>query len=243
MSYARLFAAGVLIFAGSSGVASSQSVLSGCDPTTGLGPNGQACVELAPLDPNRISSVSLDADGSDRFRSLDVTTLGQTYDCREVDVRAGGYSPGALLIEDCGTPLTAAELGQLEPFYGTTGAPPPPTVASLPPAPVSPPPAVASLPTAPVSPPPTVASLPAAPPPSPPTLAPTPPSVPAISVPAPSSLPPVNQIASATLAGDTATGFVPLAAAAAPFIAGAAGVAGVAAAAAAAGGSSASSTN
>ena len=230
MAYGRLCMVGIVMFAGTSGSANSQSVLSGCDPATGLGPNGQACVELAPLDPSRISSVSLDADGSDRFSSLDVTTLGQTYDCREIDMIAGGYGQGALLIEDCGAPFTAAELGQLEPFYGTTGAPPPPTVASLPTAPVSPPPT-------------TVASLPAAPPASPPTVAPTPPSAPVISAPAPSSLPPVNQIASATLAGDTATGFVPLVAAAAPFIAGAAGAAGIAAAAAAAGGSSASSTN
>lgn len=64
-----------------------------------------------------------------------------------------------------------------------------------------------------------------------------------IAAPAPSSLPPVNQIASATLVGNTPTGFVPLLGAAAPFIAGAAGAAGIAAAAATANGSSASSTN
>lgn len=212
MTYGRICAVGLIMIAGSSSSVSSQTVLSGCDAATGLGSNGLPCVELAPIDPNRISSVSFDADGSDQFRTLDVTTLGQTYACREVDVNAGGNWQGSLLIEDCGAPLTGAELGQLQPFYGTTGSPPPLNVASLPPAP-------------------------------PPSVAPTLPSVPVISAPIPSSLPPVNQIASATLAADTATGFVPLIAAAAPFIAGAVGVAGIAAAAAAAGGSSASSTN
>jgi hypothetical protein len=226
MTYGRICAVSLFVFAGTSGSANSQSVLSGCDAVTGLGANGLPCVELSPLDPNRISNVSLDADGGDRYGSLDITTLGQTYACREVDVRAGGYGQGALLIEDCGAPLTYAELGPLKPFYGTTGAPtplPPPTAAPVPPSPI-----------------PTVASLPPAPP---PTVAPTLPTTPYVAAPAPSSLPPVSQIASATLAAETGTGFVPLLGAAAPFIAGAAGVAGVAAAAASAGGTSASSTN
>lgn len=59
---------------------------------------------------------------------------------------------------------------------------------------------------------------------------------------APSALPPVGQIPGASLAG-APTNFVPLLAAAAPYLAGAAGVAGVAAAAAAGGGSSTPSTN
>jgi len=107
-------AAAVVSFASFGGSAHAQS-LSGCNPATGLGPNGQPCVELTPLDPNRITNVAPGADGEDQYRTLDTTTLGQTYACRQIDATSGASGGGALLIEDCGTPITGAELGQLTP--------------------------------------------------------------------------------------------------------------------------------
>ncbi len=142
----------VAAFAVMQSPASAQSALSSCNPATGLSANGQPCVELTPLDPSRISDVSPGADGGDRYGRLDTTTLGQTYACRQIDSRTGGGQGGSLLIEDCGTPLTSAELGELKPFYGTTGAvappppPPPPPVAVAPPPPPPPPPLPAYVP-------------------------------------------------------------------------------------------------
>jgi len=132
----------VAAFAVMQSPASAQSALSSCNPATGLSANGQPCVELTPLDPSRISDVSPGADGGDRYGRLDTTTLGQTYACRQIDSRTGGGQGGSLLIEDCGTPLTSAELGELKPFYGTTGAvaPPPPPPPPPPPVAVAPPP-------------------------------------------------------------------------------------------------------
>lgn len=208
MSKSLIFAASAVALTALASSVNAQSAFSGCDPATGLGPSGQPCVELIPLDPNRIADAPVGAAGSDRFRRLDTSTLGETFECREANAREGRGGRGVLLIEDCGAPLTVGELGQLEPFYGTTGP-----VASAPtPIPASAPTVVVPSP---------AASVPAA---------------------AGSALPPVGQIAGTTLAG-TQTGFVPLLAAAAPFIAGAAGVAGIAAAAAAGGGSSTPSTN
>lgn len=138
--------ASIVAFATIAGSASAQTALSNCNPVTGLGQNGQPCVELTPLDPNRINDVAPGADGSEQYQRLDTTTLGQTYACRQRDARdaaAGGRSQ--LLIEDCGAPISAAELGPLKPFYGTAGAPPPPPPpAFVPPPP--PPPVVAVAP-------------------------------------------------------------------------------------------------
>ena len=140
--------ASVVAIATIAGSASAQTALSNCNPVTGLGQNGQPCVELTPLDPNRINDVTPGADGSDQYQRLDTTTLGQTYACRQRDARdiTSGRS-GRLLIEDCGAPISAAELGPLKPFYGTAGAPPPPPPpppAFVPPPP--PPPVVAVAP-------------------------------------------------------------------------------------------------
>ena len=117
-------------------VANAQSILPGssCNPATGLGPGGQPCVELIPTDPNRIADAPTNAEGADRFRRLDITELGQTFECREVTRTDYGTGDGAFLYEDCGAPLAAGEYGNLQPFYGTTGQP----VASLPSAPVPP---------------------------------------------------------------------------------------------------------
>lgn len=210
MPHGMVFTAGVVALTALAGMANAQSIQSGCNPVTGLGPDGLPCVELIPLDPNRIGEGPAGALGSERFRRLDTSTLGQTFECRELNGRQndGLGQNGVLLIEDCGTPLTTAELGELEPFFGTTG----PTSPAPNPIPAS------------------------VRPPLPPTPAPAP-----IVTPTPSVLPPVGEIAGTTLAG-AQTGFVPLLAAAAPFIAGAAGAAGIAAAAAAGGGSSTPST-
>ena len=157
-----------MAFAGTVGSASAQTALSGCDPATGLGQNGQPCVELTPLDPNRITNVAPGADGENQYRPLDTTTLGQTYACREVNAAGGTGPSGTLLIEDCGTPLTGAELGNLQPYYGTTGAPAPapaPVPAPPPPAPVvaaAPPPPPPPLPPLP-APGPVVVAAPTAP--------------------------------------------------------------------------------
>ncbi len=151
------YAVSMIAFGAMPTTANAQTALSGCDPATGLGINGQPCVELTPLDPNRISNVSFDADGSSRFRPLDTSTLGQTYECRELNSAGQGLGGGTLLIEDCGTPLTSAELGELMPFYGTTAPPAPaPTPAPPPPPQVvyTPPPPPAPVPVAPVVPPP-----------------------------------------------------------------------------------------
>jgi len=216
MTYTRLSAVGLVAFAGMIVSANAQTALSGCNATTGLGANGQPCVELAPLDPNRISNVSPGAIGGEQFRSLDVTTLGQTYECRELDGSGRGPQQGTLLIEDCGAPLTLAELGQLQPFYGTTGpVAQPPSFVYAPPAPPSPPIAVA----------------------------PTPPPTPvATQVAAAAPTGPVPGAGTGAVIAADPTGFVPLIGAAAPFLASAAAASGVAAAAAAAGGSSTPST-
>lgn len=149
----------IAAFAAFAGAANAQSALGGCDATTGLGSNGQPCVELTPLDPNRIVGGAPDATGGDQYRTLDTSTLGQTYACRQVDAANGVGQGGTLLFEDCGTPLTGAELGELKPFYGTTGAPAPapvytppppqPVVAVAPPPP--PPPPVIAAPAIPVA--------------------------------------------------------------------------------------------
>jgi len=149
-------AVSALAFVAFAGSANAQS-LSGCNPATGLGPNGQPCVELTPLDPNRIVNVAPGAAGEDQYSTLDTTTLGQTYACRQVDANSNAGQGGTLLFEDCGTPITSAELGELTPFYGTSGAPvPPPAPALAPPPPPPPPPA------------PVIAAAPPPPPPPPP---------------------------------------------------------------------------
>ena len=149
--------ASIVAFASFAGSANAQSALSSCNPATGLGQNGQPCVELTPLDPSRISDVVPGADGSEQYERLDTNTLGQTYACRQLDPTSGGTGGGQLLIEDCGAPISAAELGPLKPFYGTAGAPPPvPQPTFVPPAP----------PPAPV--------VTVAPPPPPPVIAPPP---------------------------------------------------------------------
>ncbi len=135
------------------GTVNAQTALSGCDPTTGLGRNGQPCVELTPLDPNRISNVSFDADGSSQFRPLDTSTLGQTYQCRQLNGGGQGTGGAALLIEDCGTPLTSAELGELKPFYGTTATPAPAPAPAPAPVVYTPPPVVVAAPVPPPLPP------------------------------------------------------------------------------------------
>ena len=136
LAISGVFAASLVAFATSPGSAIAQTAISGCDPVTGLGPNGQRCVELTPLDPNRISSAPLGADGADQYRRLDTATLGQTYACREVDQQSGASGGGTLLFEDCGTPFTSAELQNIQPFYGNVAAaPPPPPPAPLPVAP------------------------------------------------------------------------------------------------------------
>jgi hypothetical protein len=150
MSRTLIFSTGFVALAAFAGAASAQDVVSSCNPATGLSANGTPCVELTPVDPATITTtVSGDAIGADQYRPLDKSTLGQTYQCRTVDARNPQYGPGgALLIEDCGAPLSSAELGNLQPFYGSAGAPPPPppapapvVVAAPPPAPVVVPPA------------------------------------------------------------------------------------------------------
>ena len=59
-----------MAFAGTVGSASAQTALSGCDPATGLGQNGQPCVELTPLDPNRITNVAPGADGENQVLAV-----------------------------------------------------------------------------------------------------------------------------------------------------------------------------
>jgi len=155
--------ASIVAFAAFAGSAHAQSALSNCNAATGLGQNGLPCVELTPLDPSRISDVAPDADGSEQYQRLDTNTLGQTYACRQLDGTGGGAGRGQLLIEDCGAPISAAELGPLKPFYGTAGAPPPPP----PPQPVFvPPPQPAPV-------------IAVAPPPPPPVLIPPAPIAPA----------------------------------------------------------------
>lgn len=149
LAISGVFATGLVAFAAIPGSVNAQTALSGCDPVTGLGPNGRACVQLTPLDPNRIGDSPLGADGSDQYRRLDTATLGQTYACQEVNAQAGASGGGTLLFEDCGTPLTSAELGNLQPYYGTVAAPAPPPPPP-PPAPV--PVAAAPAPIAPLPP-------------------------------------------------------------------------------------------
>lgn len=128
--------------------AHAQTLNSGCN-ASGLGPNGQPCVELRPLDPNRFNNTSINAANADQFDRLDTRTLAQTYECLRPEDRATrGAGNGVLLIEDCGTPLSAAELGPTKPYLGTTGqaAPAPtPQIAAAPPAPT---PTVAATPPA-----------------------------------------------------------------------------------------------
>ncbi len=140
-----VFAGFALTFAGVAFSANAQNALSSCDPVTGTTPSGAPCVELTPIDPGSISSPTGALDG-DRYDKLDTSTLGQTYECRTIENRDRQYGQGgALLIEDCGAPLSPSEMGALKPFYGTVGAPTPtpvpvaptPTpIAALPPAPV-----------------------------------------------------------------------------------------------------------
>jgi len=145
----------LVAFAAFVGTANAQSALGGCNAATGLGSNGQPCVELTPLDPNRIVGGSPEASGGEQYSTLDTSTLGQTYSCRQLDRTNNAGQGGTLLFEDCGTPLTGSELGELKPYYGTTGAPAPAPVAVAPPPP--PPPVVAVAPPPP-PPPPVVAS-------------------------------------------------------------------------------------
>jgi len=146
LAVSGLFAASLTAFAAFPGSANAQTALSGCNPATGLGSNGQPCVELTPLDPSRITDVAPGAAGEDQYGVLDTSTLGQTYACRQLDATGGGSGGGALLIEDCGTPLTGSELGELKPYYGTTGAPAPTPVVAAPPPPPPPPAPVAVAP-------------------------------------------------------------------------------------------------
>ncbi len=143
-----------MAFVAFAGTASAQSALSSCDPVTGLSANGSPCVELTPVDPGNIATPT-GAAGGEQYDRLDTTTLGQTYECRTTD-RANRQTGagGALLIEDCGTPFGPGELGQLKPFYGTTGAP-----APLPAPPAAPAPVIAAAPAAPVAAPPAFAPV------------------------------------------------------------------------------------
>lgn len=157
MSRLIVIAASIVSFAALAGSsANAQSALSSCNPATGLGPNGQPCVTLIPKDPSAITAAPIGAEGGEQYGTLDTSTLGQTYECRQAnanDVQSG--VGGVLLIENCGPP---AQLSNVKPFFGTTGAPAP---APLPAAPAPAP--VAALPPPP-PPPPAPIAVPAAPP-------------------------------------------------------------------------------
>jgi len=142
------YAFSIAAFATLPNSASAQSLQSSCNAATGLGANGQPCVQLTPLDPNRISNVSLGATGGEQYGTLDTSTLGQTFDCRELDAQNPASGTGVILYENCGTPFTNAELGEFKTFYGTTGAPAPapaPVPAAPTPVVYSPPPAAPAV--------------------------------------------------------------------------------------------------
>ena len=141
MSRQAIIASLALALAAMTASANAQTALSSCNPVTGTTPSGAPCVELTPIDPASIVRPD-GAPGGEQYDRLNTATLGQTYQCRSIDGRnPPQYGPGgALLIEDCGTPLSASEIGPLKPFYGTVGTPtpipaPPQVVAALPPAP------------------------------------------------------------------------------------------------------------
>ena len=151
--------------------ASAQTVIQGaispgCDPATGRRPDGRVCKGLIPLSNDRINAGA----PLPNVRTLDRSTLAETFECRDLDELQGVGVAVERVVEDCGTPAPLADLNNFQAFSGEVAAvaPPPPPVAALPPQPV---------PCVPCAPPP-VAALP----PPPPVIAAAPPVVAAVPV-------------------------------------------------------------
>ncbi len=153
-----VIAAGAFYFPATS-MSFGQSVLSSCNPATGLTPSGQQCVTLTPVEPTRYQT-QISGEGAQNYNPVNVGQLAETYQCNPSGANANASAiGGALLIEDCGQPLDLNP-ATFQEFVGYSGTPAPAPIVPAS-APVAPPPVVPT-PVAPVAPAPIVAA--AAPP-------------------------------------------------------------------------------